>query len=115
MADELTDAALDEQVARALKWKKQGNAWFTPQGFYFGLSPRLWSIDLNAALELWAGTHVVDIQIWQGHSPTVHLYVAHVKANAPTGPEAARLLTEAWVEMKKEEKGSRCLRPDHTH
>ena len=102
MADELTDAALYAQVARALKRKKQGNAWFTPQGFYFGLSPRIWSTDLNAALrDLWAGTHVVDIQIWQGHSPTVHLYVAHVKANAPTGPEAARLLTEAWVEARE--------------
>ncbi len=117
MGDELSDTELDERVARALKWKKQGNAWFTPQGFYFGLSPRTWSIRLNAALELWAKLAAVKIQVWHEYSvftldsetnlshsqqQSCHRAPRLLIVSARTQEEAARLLTEMWLGLRRE-------------
>ncbi len=138
MADELTDAALNEQVARARgevedsppreHYHEQSvlyALWQPLQRLHEGRAPAFvardqiprWSTNIGDALrDLWSALRAAG---W-GYSaePSCMTFPELGYLQNPSGERSyfetwehlARLLTEAWVEMKKEEKGERAMK-----
>ena len=111
MPDKPTDRGLDERVARALGYEdlppdysRWANLlWRSPKGVLSGKPPP-WSTDLNAALGLWEDKHQIMVTIARAIARPGTRYHEHsVSVWATTTEEAARLLTEAWLEMKNGE------------